>query len=1152
MREESEMGNSPRDWERVKALFEGALECEPALRSNFLQKQTNEQDVRDEVMRLLAEHDAAGDFLSIPALAELQSVPHSADQVKPNEVLAGRFRITRFIAAGGMGEVYEAEDTELRERLAIKTIKPELLNRPDAISRFKREVHLARKVTHANVCRVYDIFRHSSEKTQEIVFVSMELLHGQTLAEHLKSRGRLSLTQALPLITQMADALTAAHDVGVVHRDFKPGNVLLVPSCEEDKFRVVVTDFGLALRSVHSDSVSGSMGAPGFFGTPAYMAPEQLEGQQATTATDIYALGLVIYEMLVGVRPFESDSAISSALKRLNEPPIPPRKLEPNISPECESVILRCLEREPSKRFGSAREVALAIVGGRVSPFARWKKLRWPLSVVIGSLLIFAGYRFHLGIHNHTIIPRHSVAVLEFKDLTGESQDQWLATALPEWVTTELAAGNNLRVISGEDVARMTRDLTLKNADSYSRDTLDRIHKILGADYVVAGSYFDPGGQPGQSVRLDLRLQDTATGQVLSSLTDTATIADMPSVAARTGLRLRRTLGAGDIPNAEIKATQASVPSNPEAAKLYAQGLGELRRSNSIVARDLLQQAVGLEPGFPWTHSELASAWSSLGYKEKSKKEAKLAFDLSVDLPPRERLYIEARYRQENNEAAKAVELYHSLWTLYPDNLAYGLRLASVQEIAGSPKDALATLDTIRRTLPAQADDPQIDLADAHASGAVADYQRKQTSSARAVVKGEALGERSLVARALLSEGDALGELGQPDQALDRFTRAKQIATDLGDLGQVSVALNDMGMNYQARGKVDEANKLFEESLRIEREIGFLGNTAWTLNEMAITLRHSGKLELAKEKMEQALAIRRETNDKNGMAVALGNIANLLDDSGDIEGAKLKYQESLALQREIGNRRGQAISLGNIGNILYEQGHLPESQQYFADSIAIGHQINSKPYLVWALGAFAQTQLSQADFEGARKSQEEAIGYAKALGMKSDLAALQAFKAVLSTEEGHPYEAEKLLANAIAEFQEEKDTDSEAQSRAWLAEAFLRQGRLDDAMKEINLATQAAAKSHNAHTHLSVFEASARALTAANQYAQAKQKIDAGLAIAGKPGNVPYEFDLRLSRCELEQKMGTSLATNCLISLKRQAAKVGFQLVAQKASAQIH
>jgi tetratricopeptide (TPR) repeat protein/tRNA A-37 threonylcarbamoyl transferase component Bud32 len=1143
------MRNSPQDWERVKALFEGALQCEPALRSTFLQEQTPEQDVRDEVMRLLAEHDAAGDFLSSPPLAQPQPVRHAADQVKPNEVLAGRFRITRFIAAGGMGEVYEAEDTELRERLAIKTIKPELLNRPDALSRFKTEVHLARKVTHANVCRVYDIFRHS-DKTQEIVFVSMELLHGQTLAEHLKSRGRMSVTQALPLIIQMADALTAAHDVGVVHRDFKPGNVLLVPSGEEDKFRVVVTDFGLALRSAHSDSVSVSMGAPGLFGTPAYMAPEQLEGQQATSATDIYALGLVIYEMVVGVRPFESDSAISSALKRLNEPPVPPRKLEPNISPECESVILRCLEREPSKRFGSAREAVLAMVGARVSPFARWRKLRWPLSIVIGLLLIFAAYRFHLAIHNQTIVPRRSVAVLEFKDLTGESQ--WLATALPEWVATELAAGNNLRVISGEDVARMTRDLALKNAESYSLDTLDRIHKILGADYVVVGSYFDPGGQPGQNVRLDLRLQDTATGQVLNSLTDTATIADMPSVAARTGLRLRRTLGAGDIPNAEIKATQASLPLNPEAAKLYAQGLGELRRSNPIVARDLLQQAVGFEPGFPWAHSELASAWSSLGYQEKSKKEAKLAFDLSGDLPPRERLYIEARYRQENNEAAKAVELYHSLWTLYPDNLAYGLRLATVQEIAGSPKDALATLDTIRRTLPAQADDPQIDLADAHASGVVADYRRKKMSSARAVAKGEALGERSLVARALLSEGDALGELGQPDQALDRFTRAKQIATDLGDLGQVSVALNDMGMNYQARGKVDEANKLFEESLRIERQIGFLGNTAWTLNEMAITLRHSGKPELAKEKMEQALAIRRETNDKNGMAVALGNIANLLDDSGDIEGAKLKYQESLALQREIGNRRGQAISLGNIGNILYEQGHLPESQQYFADSIAIGHQINSKPYLVWALGSFAQTQLSQADFEGARKSQEEAIGYAKALGMKSDLATLQALEAVLSTEEGHPYEAEKLLANAIAEFQEEKDTDSEAQSRAWLAEAFLRQGRLDDAMKELNLATQAAAKSRNAHTHLSIFEASARALTAANQYAQAKQKIDAGLAIAGKPGNVPYEFDLRLSRCELEQKMGTSLATSCLINLKRQAAKVGFQLVAQKAGAQIH
>jgi hypothetical protein len=224
------MATQQDNWEAVKALFEAALQENAANRSSFLKERCPDAGLRAEVERLLAEHDEAASFLSTPALVD---VPREAGargtRLSEGEVLAGRFRIIRFIASGGMGEVYEAEDQELREHVAVKTIRPEILIQPDAVARFKREVHLARQVTHPNVCRIFDLFRHRAGGLahEETVFISMELLHGKTLARHLQDDGSMTCDQTLPLVGQMVSALSAAHQLGIVHRDFKPGNAFL-------------------------------------------------------------------------------------------------------------------------------------------------------------------------------------------------------------------------------------------------------------------------------------------------------------------------------------------------------------------------------------------------------------------------------------------------------------------------------------------------------------------------------------------------------------------------------------------------------------------------------------------------------------------------------------------------------------------------------------------------------------------------------------------------------------------------------------------------------------------------------------------------------------------------------------------------------------
>lgn len=366
------MATRPEDWEKVKALFDASLHLDRAARSAFLRGNCSDAEVRAEVERLLIEYDQAGEFLSQPALAHF----HQTETFEPppslaqGQLLAGRFRVVRFIAAGGMGEVYEAEDEELHERVAIKTIRPEILAQPNALVRFKREVHLARKVTHPNVCRIFDLFRHRSEEgslQDETVFISMELLNGKSLDACMEEAGRMNAAATLSLVRSMASALAAAHAAGIVHRDFKPGNVVLVRS-GEGKTRPVVTDFGLALQNLRSNESATATSTQGVVGTPAYMSPEQLEGRPATPASDVYALGLVIYEMITGVRPFQGDTSVSAALKRLTENPTPPRKFRPELQPIWDSTILRCLERDPSKRFEKVEEVATSLAAENTIP----------------------------------------------------------------------------------------------------------------------------------------------------------------------------------------------------------------------------------------------------------------------------------------------------------------------------------------------------------------------------------------------------------------------------------------------------------------------------------------------------------------------------------------------------------------------------------------------------------------------------------------------------------------------------------------------------------------------------------------------------------------------------------------------------------------
>jgi serine/threonine protein kinase len=276
------------------------------------------------------------------------------------EIVAGRYKIVRLIGAGAVGEVYEAQDETVGEAVALKTLRASSADDNVSIERFRREIQTARKVTHGNVCRTFDVGRHEPAGRAPLTFLTMELLRGQTLAEALATRGRYRVDEAAPLIAQMAAGLGAAHAAGVVHRDFKPGNLMLVPD-EGGATRVVITDFGLA-RRYSLDEISITVTGEAV-GTPLYMAPEQVvTGQEPiTAATDIYALGIVMYEMVTGELPFKGSSITVMAIKRFKEAAPAPRLIVPDLDARWNAAILRCLEKAPARRFASTAALMAAL-----------------------------------------------------------------------------------------------------------------------------------------------------------------------------------------------------------------------------------------------------------------------------------------------------------------------------------------------------------------------------------------------------------------------------------------------------------------------------------------------------------------------------------------------------------------------------------------------------------------------------------------------------------------------------------------------------------------------------------------------------------------------------------------------------------------------
>jgi serine/threonine protein kinase/tetratricopeptide (TPR) repeat protein len=534
------------------------------------------------------------------ATASLQPEPSGEvggelPRLSPGEQLSGRFTIVRFIAQGGMGAVYEATDVMVRTKVALKVLEGRISTDASAIERFRRELLLARRVSHPNVCRVYELYQATTTTGRPVHFFTMEFLEGETLAARISRTGRMTKEVALPLVQQMCQGLQAAHAEGVIHRDFKSSNVMLVPrqaGSSEGGPRVVITDFGIA-RALEQPGVVGDealTGGGGFLGTPDYMAPEQVTGGEVSPATDVYALGVVLYQMVTGQLPFSADTPLATAARHLEQPPPRPELVVPGLDPRWSRTIVKCLDRDPGRRFQRPTDILPPLMGQQ-------PKRRWPLLAAVAVLLLLVsgalvGRRFA----QNSRVSSASIAVLPFVDMSPQHDQEYFSDGVAQEIINSLAQVPELHVVARSS----SFSFKGKNED------LRSIGEKLEVAHVLEGSVRKAGGR----LRVSAQLVNTADSYQLWSQTFDRDVADVFAVQDEIAQAVVAALKLRVLPQREIRASDAVV-TNPDVYALYLRGQ-QLRNSGSLPdSRSAIVQfekAVALDPNYAPAHAALAEA----------------------------------------------------------------------------------------------------------------------------------------------------------------------------------------------------------------------------------------------------------------------------------------------------------------------------------------------------------------------------------------------------------------------------------------------------------------------------------------------------------------------------------------------------------------
>lgn len=881
-------------WLRIRELFAMAADCSPEQRADVLCGQCGDDgELRAEVEKLLRQHDRPGGILTDSSCGDwLIDAEPELDLLCAGEVVSGRFKVRRLVGRGGMGEVYECDDQELQRRVALKALGPAERSGPRNTSSFKREIQLALRVTHPNVCRVFDIGRHDSG-SRSIDFFTMELVEGETLADYLRRHGPLSPEQARPLILQIASGLGALHDCEIVHRDLKPSNVLL-QRVEAGVTRVVLTDFGIA-RFIGDGTAAATLQAP-IMGTPDYMAPEQLTGKAAGAATDLFSFGILLYEMLTGAKPFPDDNHRTA-------PPVQPRLHNPDIPRPWNQLILNCLQTDITARPQSVDAVFQALETtrtktGAVHTVAAAKPARRKPALAATFFLIIAAL---IGVSSRYLkqgtppgIDRR-VAVMPFGVVGSDPELQMMADGLTETISSRLSQYEGLNerlvVVPASEVRRL------------SVDAASNARGVLGVNYVVEGRLAAQDGR----ARLTLTLID-AERMVQQ---DSAVIdGELIKVLDLEDGAVRRIATLLDL-QAQPGQLESIAVTAPGADEFYVQGKGYLQRSDDVDSLNnavmLFQRTLSLSPNHARARADLAQAYLFLYDRQKDPKFVELAEDASqaalrLDPSLPEALNTRGRVLLKKGDAAAATEQFRKALILSPRSAesydGLGSALESQQDfdqaeaayrraIALRPGDwvaykRLGLFYYQRNDFAAAAAEFQkvIDLTPDNAQGygnlgVMQVFLEQRQEAAMSFKQAIELAPENVGLRANLAK--LLADDGQIEEAVDVLSEAAR-----HDLRNVRVRENlaalllKFGRNSDASRWYAEANELRLERLKLDP------NDREALCALAHNYTFTGNPEAARRYSRRALQMPGlSRSDKTALAIALVRLGEQ-DEASDL------------------------------------------------------------------------------------------------------------------------------------------------------------------------------------------------------------------------------------------------------------------------------
>ncbi len=894
-----------------------------------------------------------------------------------------RYQVLEKLGEGGMGRVYKALDLELDRAVALKTIRTEKGKGPEALKRFKQELVLARKITHKNVVRIYDL----GEAEGGVKFFTMELVEGKSLRDLLHEKKTIPAKEAISFMKQMLSGLAEAHSQGIVHRDLKPQNIMI----DADGL-LRIMDFGIA-RSADSATLTGS---GEMMGTPDYISPEQVKGETANAQSDLYSGGIILYELLTGDVPFKGDTAISKVVARLQVKPAPPRTLNLQIPPYLERIILKLMEVDPDLRYKTAAEVLQDLEREQVdsSVLLRTRKaiLRrrgWIAAVLVGSLGLAAWLLTRRpSSEASTSVPATTIAILPFHNMTGSAELEWMVNGIQEMLITDISQSKALRPVLRDRVDRILHELGKDGQSRFDQQTLQLISEGAGADYAVHGSFVESQGR----LRMDLILRQSGTGvgtpvKIERPSSEVFELVDELTRRVSAELNLD-SFGETDRPLIELSTR--SLP----ALRAYYQARGELQKGANQSAIPLLILSIEHDPRFAMAHAGLAETYFHLGDEANALASISTARTLAEEspLPLADRYQIHAIAARIQDDPATAVASYRELSKLFPEDPDILNSLASSLETHG---EAGESVTVYRRVL---------EISPRHGA-------------------------------ALLGLGRMMVVSGHPDEAIPLLREAAQSGHFKGDDETLGMIYSILGVAYRDMAQYEAAVGDFERSLAYRRRTSANRAIATSLNNLAAALRRVGRNKEARRHLDEALDIARRMDDKVMESLALINLGNLESDSGRLAQALVYVRRSLDIEWERNEHTELAIRLDTIADLLRRQGLFVDALVYL--ELAQGYLERSEDVLEKAINlrVLGRIESARGNYHAAQAAFLEMLQLFQQIGANPDAAEAHLMLARLYSDQGRFDEA--LHAVDAAQLLIETEHTLTTQVELYRAEIFL-------------------------------------------------------------------------------------------------------------------